>query len=809
MLVPRSWLAEYCALDQLNPPLTHGQLADAFNELGLIVEGFEATGEGLDGIIAAQVKTIRAHPNADKIRLVDVVTSDDASAPTLQIACGAWNFNEGDKVPLATLGTTMPDGMHIERRKMRGEWSNGMLCSTRELKLNDEHSGILILDASTPLGMPITKALGIAADAVFDLSIEANRPDAMSIVGIARDLAAKLKVQFTRPTPNAGVAGSPAATRQRGSITAIELCDRLTVAIVQNVTVTESPDWMKSRLANAGMRPINNLVDASNYVMLELGAPSHAFDLDKLSDEAIGVRWATPGEVIKTLDGNDRTLGRGANSVEVQDGVITDGAGVAVGIAAIMGGAASEVDAATNRLLLEIAHWTPMCIARSSKRLGLRTEASARFERGTDQEGLVRAAERFVELVRLTCPNLVIESFDDIRPVGAVEKKVRVRTVRANLLLGTMLDDATIVSLLAPIGFICTPTDEPGVHDVLIPSWRTDASAEVDVIEEIGRHFGYQNIERKTLRTDLVGKLTPYQQQRRRVTHLLADLGVNEVWTATLTNPADLVRSGLPGEAVVLSNPLDKAESVMRTSLLPGLLRALAYNANHRNPALRLFEIGHVFQLPRPNQIVPYEREHLAVVFAIEGDDARTATSIFDVVVGTLRVKPSAIRLEAWSDGPGLHPTRTARIIGAGTGFPIGSVGEVDSAVLAEWGIDRRVGWLQVDLENLCNLPKRSIGIESFSRFPSSDFDLAFITPDSVPAANVEAALRKAGGELLESISLFDVYRGERAAAGARSLAYSLRVCAPDRTLTDVEVGAVRQACIDAVSDDTGAVLRS
>ena len=808
MLVPRSWLAEYCALDQLDPPLTNAQLADSFNELGLIVEGYEATGEGLEGIVTAQVRAIRAHPNADKIRLVDVVTSSDATE-TLQIACGAWNFHEGDKVPLATLGTTMPDGMHIERRKMRGEWSNGMLCSTRELKLGEDHGGILVLDPGTPLGIAITEALGISADAVFDLGIEANRPDAMSIVGIARDLAAKLKVRFTMPEPRAGLDQASSASPARGSITATDLCDRLTVAVLRNVTVTQSPAWIKSRLAHAGMRAINNLVDASNYVMLELGAPSHAFDLDKLAGGVIGVRWATPGESIETLDGNRRTLGRTTTGLEVQDGVIVDGADSAVGIAAVMGGASSEVDESTRNLLLEIAHWTPMCIARTSKRMGLRSEASARFERGTDPEGLIRAAERFIEIVRFTCPDLVIETFDDVRPVPATEKKVLVRTARANLLLGTDLNDATIVSLLAPIGFVCAPTNEPGVHEVLIPSWRTDSSGEVDVIEEIGRHFGYQNIERRTLRTDLVGKLTPYQRQRRRVMHLLADLGAHEVWTATLTNPTDLTRTGLADDAVVLSNPLDKAESVMRTSLLPGLLRTLAHNANHRNPALRLFEIGHVFGRPRPDQVIPYEREHLGMVFAADGDDARTATSVHDRLTETLRVSPSAIRLQAWSDGAGLHPTRTARIIGAGTGFPVGVIGEIDPAVLAAWGIDRRVGWLQVDLENLCGLPKRSIGINSFSRFPSSDFDLAFITSDTVPAAEVEAALRGAGGGLLESVALFDVYRGEQAAEGTRSLAYTLRVCAPDRTLTDVEVGVIRHACIDAVFAATKATLRS
>ncbi len=801
MLVPLSWLREFVDITE-----TPQQLADAFNELGLIVEGFETVGADLTGVVTAQVITIRKHPDADKIRLVDVVTAAD-SAETLQIACGAWNFEEGDKIPLATLGTTMPDGMHIERRKMRGEWSNGMLCSSRELKLSDDHGGILILDKDTPLGIPITEALGIVTDTVFDLSVDANRPDAMSILGIARDLAAKLKRALKDPVIPAGVIDampSGSAVSSRGSITATDLCERLTVTVLRNARVTESPDWMKGRLTAGGMRPINNLVDASNYVMLELGAPSHAFDIDKLAGGRIGVRWAKPNEQIVTLDGNTRTLAADG----AQDGVIVDGNDTAMGIAAIMGGATSEVDETTTGLLLEIAHWTPMCIARSSKRMGLRSEASARFERGSDPERLPHAAARFVELVRLTCPELKVESYDDIRTTSPIEKKVRVRTARVNLILGTALSDATIASLLAPIGFTCSPTGEAGVIEVVIPTWRTDATEEINVIEEVGRHFGYQNIERQKLRTDLVGALSTYQRQRRRVTLALADRGNDEVWTATLINPVDLGRAGLSSEAVVLSNPLDKAESVMRTSLLPGMLRTLAYNANHRNPALRIFEIGHVFGLPRPEQIVPYEREQLVMALAGEGDDARRAVAQLDAIVELLRIKPATIRLESADDIAGLHPTRSARIIGSGTGFPIGIVGEIDPGVLAEWGIDRRVGYLQIDLENLCALAKRTDAITSAPKFPSSDFDLAFVAPDSLTASALAQSIRRAAGDLVEWVRLFDVYRGTGVPEGSRSLAYRLRLNAADRTLTDVEVAAARQACIDAAAKQN-AILRS
>lgn len=797
MLVPLSWLSDFLPIDR-----SVDELNRSFNELGLVVEGVEQTGEGLDGIVTALVRSIRPHPNADKIRLVDVVT-DESQTESLQVCCGAWNFQEGDRVPFATLGTTMPDGMKIERRKLRGEWSNGMLCSARELKIGDDHGGIMVLPPDTSLNVPIANALGIVKDAVFDLNIEANRPDAMSMVGVARDLAAKLKVQFEAPTPTSVVSSAPGASVVPGSISAPDLCDRLTVTVIRNVAVTESPDWIKSRLTAAGMRPINNLVDASNYVMLEMGAPSHAFDLDKLAGGRIGVRWAKVNETLVTLDGVTRTLG--ANGV--QDGVIVDGDDVAVGVAAIMGGATSEVDDATRNLLLEIAHWTPMCIARSSKRLGLRSEASARFERGTDPEGLPLAAARFVELIKLTCPEAMVESFDDLRPVTTPQTTVDVRTSRINLVLGTELSDETIASLLEPIGFHCA-SKAPGVHEVTIPTWRPDATTEINIVEEVGRHFGYDNIARRTPDNNRVGQLTPYQKDRRRVANLLIGRGADEIWAATLVSEDDLTKSGLTHPPVLLTNPMVQEEAALRTSLLPGALRTLAHNANHRNPAIRLFELGHTFEQPRPEQIVPYEREHLAVALAADGDDAKAAVALFYDMVGALRVKPEAIALRT-KVVPGLHPTRSAQIVGAGTGFALGTVGEVDPAVLQAWGIDRRVGWIDVDFENLCNLPKRSEEIASFSRFPSTDFDLAFVTADEVSAAQVERALRDGAGEELLSLQLFDVYRGERVGAGARSLAFRLRCAHMERTLTDADIAAIRQRCLAEVAKQTQATLRA
>ncbi len=815
MLVPLSWLREF--VPELT--LSSADIIAALDSLGLVVEGTDTvvslnptagpaleTGDlQLPGVITCEVVAIRPHPNADKVRLIDVRTVEGAE-PGPQIACGAWNFNVGDRVPLATLGTVMPSGLKIEARKLRGEPSNGMLCSAPELGLGTDASGLMILPVGTPLGVPVERALGVTREVVFDVGVEANRPDAMSIRGVARDLAAKLGLGYTDPAAlDLSVLEVPA--RNVDSITANDLCDRLTTTVIEGVRVGPSPAWVQARVAAAGMRPISNVVDASNYVMLEIGIPSHAFDIDTLVGERIGVRWAAAGERVITLDGKERELSNDG----VTDGIITDGAGTAVGIAAIMGGLHTEVTDSTTRVLFEVAHWSPMAVARSAKKLGLRSEASARYERNADAEAVDAAIVRFVEVLRESCPDLKIVTHDDIRPGGKpAPRVVDVRTDRVNLILGTALDDATIAELLSPIGFTVTQTETGrGRAAVSIPSWRTDATEEINVIEEIGRHYGYDKIQRVVPLSPRVGRLSPRQRDRRAVRALLTGAGVHEAWTTTLISASDVSEAGLSTERLVtLANPLVAEEEVLRPSLLPGLLKALRYNATRRNPDIRLFETGRVFGEPRVRQIVPYERERLSAVLAGKADDAGAAKVLFQRLVAMLGVADGAIELRASDSIAGLHPTRSALIIGAGTGFPLGSLGEVDPGVLERFGIDRRVGWFDVDLDNICGLPRRGQELQPISAFPSSDLDLAFVTPDTITVDTLAAALRNAAGEVCESVQLFDVYRGQGVAAGSRSLAFRLRFVALDRTLSEQELAGLRDACV-AAGTAAGAALRS
>jgi phenylalanyl-tRNA synthetase beta chain len=791
MKVLLSWLREFAPFE--GDPVA---LGDQMSDLGMAVESIEHLGQGLDGIVVARVLDLRRHPDADKIQLVDVDLGDGKA---LQICCGAFNMAVGDLVPLATLGTTMPGpagsgkpGMRIERRRLRGQWSNGMLCSRRELGLGEDHDGIMVLDPGAPVGADLRSALGIESDVLYDLEINPNRPDALSVAGVARDLAARVRVPFTLPTPAVPEAGASAVGQASVEIVDRDLCGRFVIRVLHGITVGTSPAWLANRLTHLGMRPVNSVVDVSNYVMLELGQPSHTYDLAEVPGGALRVRWARDGETLRTLDGVDRVLQHG-------DGVIADRGDRAVGIAGVMGGASTEISATTTSVLLEMAWWDPMSIARSSARLGLRSEASMRYERGADPEIAERAALRFAELL---APSGAVLAPGTVDERGRLPDRgpVRVRTDRVNAYLGTALADGDIRALLEPIGFAVKPGE--GVQDVIVPSFRPDTVTETDVIEEVARHHGYSRIPRTVPPAVHAGGLTARQAARRELRQVLVGLGVDEAMPLPFLAPADVERAGLAVDVVTVTNPLDADQSVLRPSLRPGLLGAVAYNASHRNPGVRLFETGKVFGRPASGEQLPDEREQLGVVLA--GDDARAAVDVWHVLADALDLPGAELCQEPV---PGLHPTRAARVLVDGR--PVGCVGEVDPGVLAALGIDERVGVVELDLDAVLAGPPRERRYRPISRFPSSDVDLAFEVDGSVPAGAVQATIAASGAPLVVAVRLFDVYRGPGLAPGGRSLAYRIRLQATDRTLTDQDIAEVRQRVIDAVTAAHPAVLRA
>ncbi|MBA3653384.1 MAG: phenylalanine--tRNA ligase subunit beta, partial [Actinobacteria bacterium] len=625
MKTPVSWLRDFAPL-----PDDVQLLVDTCNELGFIVDGVDRVGEGLVDVVTARVTEIAAIEGADRIRRVVVDTGNGGAT---EVVCGAWNFRAGDNVAFIPAGGTLPGGMAITQRKMRGVTSNGMICSAAELELGDDADGILVLAPDEAPGRPLTEALGIEPDVVLDLDIETNRPDALSMAGVARDLAAKLGLPFALPEPPAVSAGGDPPVLH---VESADLCARFTATVLTGITVGPSPAWMARRLKLAGMRAINNLVDISNYVMLELGQPTHPYDLDRLPGRGMSIRRARPGEMLVTLDGTERRLGDG------DDCLICDAESTPVGIAGVMGGASSEISDATTTALLEAAWFSPMAIARTSKRIGLRSEASARFERGVDHAGVDRAVARFVQLA-VELAGAAVAGAADFRddahlPTAA---RVRVRTRRVNELLGTQLGDDEIRAYLEPIGFHAEPV-EPGIHDVDVPSYRPDVNAgEINVIEEIARHHGYERITKTVPAGTRVGGLTPYQRERRAVRDVLAGAGVDEAMTSLLIGQGDHAKAGLPEDGIEADRPMLREESVLRTSLLPGLLRSVAFNASFRNPDVALFEVGHVFRRPPQSQPLPDEREHVAVVLA--GRDAADATHTLHTLLGALRIADVAL----------------------------------------------------------------------------------------------------------------------------------------------------------------------
>ncbi|MFV0260231.1 MAG: phenylalanine--tRNA ligase subunit beta [Acidimicrobiales bacterium] len=788
MKVLLSWLQEFAPITG-----TPADLAETMTDLGMVCEEVSIVGADWDGVVVAEVLDLAPHPDADRIQLVSV---DAGDGEPLQVCCGAFNMAVGDRVPLATIGTVMPDGMEIARRKMRGEWSNGMLCAAEELGAAGSDDGIWILDGDLPVGQPLAEALDRHPDVLFDLDIEGNRPDALSIAGVARDLAARLGVPFTIRTPELAPAGTAAGERVRVEVADRVLCPRFGVRVLDGISAGPSPRWMADRLTACGVRSINAIVDISNYVMLELGQPNHTYDLGLVTDGVLGVRRARPGETVTTLDDNKRRL-------DPDDGVIVDGADEPIGLAGVMGGASTEITDATTGVVVEAAVWDRMTVARTSRRLGLRSEASTRFERGVDPAGIERALDRFCQLAVEICGAIVAPGvvIDDDGPVTT--PTIGLRVPRLNRLLNLDLDLAAVTGYLTAIGFEVEPGDGDDALAVTVPPWRPDVTQEIDLVEEVARHHGYDRSGRRVPRSPQAGGLSPYQQARRAIRAGVLGAGATEVMPTPFLAPGDLERAGLGADGISLSNPLVAEESVLRTSLLPGLLKAVAANQAHRSGPLMLSELGRVFQ-PSGGEL-PAEPEQLAVIISGHRADgaATAAVQLVHRLAATLALTGLSL---ANRPLPGLHPGRSAVV--RFRGAEIGEVGEVDPDVAGAYRITGRLGWLRIDVAPMVaalgSVPK----LTPVSRFPSSDIDLAFVVDERIPAAAVRATLEKAGRPLVRQVVLFDVYRGDAVPDDTRSLAFGLRLQADDRTLTDAEVAEVRQTLIDAVTSGHDATLR-
>ena len=793
MRAPLSWIREFTPADA---PLD--ELVAALNQHGLEVEGVAEPGRDVVGVRVARILDVFPHPDADRLQLADVEYGDG----TTRVVCGAANIAPGQLVPFAPTGAQLPGGLTLERRTIRGQASDGMLCSPQELGLGDDHAGILVLEADAEPGTDVRELLGLD-DVVLDLSITPNRPDAMCIIGVAREVAAHFRQPLTVPVPH--VAGDPEVSSAVSvAIEAPDRCPRY-LARVARIGMGESPPWLQQRLVKAGMRPISNVVDVTNYVLLERNQPLHAFDLDRLGGPGIVVRLAEAGERMTTLDGVERVL-------DAVDLLICDAERAPQAIAGIMGGATSEVADATSAILLESAYFERMGIARSSKRLKLRSEASARFERGIDPDGVAVHAARAMELLEQVASARVAPEAVDEYPHPHVRPRIGLRTSRVNRILGTTLTDAEVIDSLRPLEI-----DVDGNGDELVavpPSFRPDLEREIDLVEEVARRVGFDAIGRTIPKpVGQVGGLTREQRDRRVVADALAGTGASEAMTVPLVAAELLGAFGLTG-GVELTNPLRADESVLRMALVPGLLRAVALNAARGNPDVTLFETGTVFFPPEPDALLPIEREHVAAVVAgmvrrapVEPDrpvDPFDAVDLAMAVVDALAVAQVAIEPV---DAPGWRAGHVAGLV-VGTDV-VGYVGEIDRATLSAVGLAGPVVAFEADTASLVAAERRASTYVAPSPFPPSTVDLAFVLDDRITAGTVEATIRGAVGELLEAVRVFDEFRREELGVGRRSVAFNLRFRAPDRTLTDAEVADLRQRCIDAVTAAHGGELRA
>ena len=787
MKILLSWLNEYGDFADPSDDPAIQRLTDTMTRLGLEVDTVDRIGATVEGVVSAEVKRLVQHPDAAKVQRVYVDAGDGKER---HVWCGAFNMSPGDVVPLATLGTTMPNGMTIERRGILGIDSEGMLCAADELGLGDDHSGIMILPEGTALGQPYGEVLGIEPDVLIDVEVTRNRPDCWGYVGIARDVSAQLGIEFRPPTPELVLDG-PERTAPVEIIDG-DRCGRFTSVVMSGVEVGPSAPWMQRRLAAAGMRPISNVVDVSNYITLELNQPTHAYDLDTLGGGGFRIRVATEGEQLTTLDGEQRSL-------TPADLLICDADDRPIGIGGVMGGLDTEISDTTTVVAHEIAWFTPLTVLQTSSRLGLRSEASARYERGCDPYIIETAHARFAELLRETCPDLVVHAgMADARgsSMPEAERSATVRIKEVNRLLGTELTGDDLPRLLDPIGYLVSGDGD--TRTVVLPTWRPDSEIEVDVIEEVARHYGYDQLGMAVPTSTIHGGLTLRQQRRRLLRDVLLGLGVSEAMPNPFLAPDTLAKAGLEGPTISISNPLVVEESVLRTSLRPGLLESIAFNESHRRPGVRLFEIGHVY--PPGDGELPDEYEVLCVVLA--GEDATAAMAVWREVSSALGV---GARIDQGRVPAGLHATRSATLQ-AGRD-PSGAVGEVDPAVLERFDVSERVAILELNLtEMLAREPKPSLW-KPVSRMPSSDLDLAFVLSEDVPAEKLEKAIRQGAGKLLAEVRLFDVYRGATLGSDRRSLAYRLRLQAADRNLTDGDIAEVRRSVVASASK-LGAELR-
>jgi phenylalanyl-tRNA synthetase beta chain len=797
MLLPVNWLKNYVDLG-----ISSKEIADGLTYSGSHVESITNMNKGIEKVVVAKLESIEAHPNADKLLVCKANVGDQVYT----VVTGARNLKSGDYVPMALPEAKLPGGIEIGVTDFRGIESQGMLCSLKELGYSDNvipkemRDGIFVFDREYELGQDVVPLMQLNDD-IIEFEITPNRPDCLSIYGMAREASATFRGELQEPEIEIENQVDDIHEYTNGIEVHTEACRRYYSRVVKDVVIKPSPLWMQTTLMNAGVRPVNNMVDITNYVMLELGEPLHAFDLDRLGGRKIIVRQARDGEKLTTLDDVERSL-------DENDVVIAD-ENNAIGLAGIMGGLDSEITKETRTVLLEGANFSPRHVRLTSKKLALRSEASTRFEKGIDPNLCSQAVERVCELVEETGAGTVVKGIIDVNQTGGNPHTIVLRPERARMLLGVEIPDEDMVGYLERLKFKTSLKEGNIIAEV--PSFRDDVKVEADLIEEVGRLYGFHNIESKPLTGGLTRGEKPYNKQiESRVKAILQGVGYNEVMTYSFISPKAYDKLNLPEDApernyIRLMNPLGEDYSTMRTTLMSNMMDLLGRNENKGIEEVLAYEIGYIF-IPNslPVEELPEERQVLSIGFYGDKDFyymKETLELVFERLgIGELNYK----RL---TDNPSFHPGRAATIYSGDE--VLGVFGEVHPDVAGNYELKNRPYIATVNFDKLVEMTDLDIKYKPLPKYPSMTRDIAVVVDEEVMVGELEEVIKVHGKDLVESIELFDIYRGNQVEKNKKSVAFSIVYRSYEGTLTDSVVNGIQTSIIEDLENRFNAKLRS
>jgi len=796
MRVPIQWLRDYVDFTGIDAR----KLIDKLVLTGSNNEGSDKICEGIENIVVGKIVEITGHPNAEKLIICQV----DVGEETIQIVTGATNVFVGAYIPVALHGAVIANGIKIKRGKLRGEPSNGMLCSLEEMGFESASipkefdDGILILDEIFPLGMSILEALKLDESTV-EFEITPNRPDCLSIIGMAREVSASFDLITKLPERYKELGQSEIDNYASVEILDADLCPRYVAKVIKNIKIKSSPLWMQLRLMQAGMRPINNIVDITNYVMIEYGQPIHAFDLSALKNGKIKVKRAFEGELFETLDGKERIL-----NAEVL--VIADDSKT-VGIAGVMGGANTEIKPTTETVLIEVASFDKSSIRKTSKDLSLRTEASSKFEKGVSDVLPLEVVNRVCHLMMQLEAGDVVPGVIDIYPNGSKTIEIPFTAEGINRIIGTVLSKEQIIEALKKLEI--ETIDKNGLV-AIVPHFRLDLKKEIDLVEEVSRIYGYDKINMTLPKLDVWGAKTNAQLIKDHVKFELLANGVDEILSYSFVSKKDLDKINLPEHSllrnqVALINPLGEEFSVMRSTLMPNLLDVLARNSNRKNKNARLFEIGSIF-IPKevPVTQLPIEKENLVIGLIGEHEDFYALKGVVENVLNNLGIEGYYFEKEV--NHPTFHKGRCANVLW--NGHVLGTLGEIHPNVLENFDLNERAYVADLHYNILLQIAREDKKYSAIPKYPAVERDMAVLVKDEITSMQIETIVKYIGGELLESVKMFDMYKGKQITEGYKSVAYELVFRAEDRTLIDEEVNKIFDKVLKALESEIGAQLR-